>query len=362
MPEFTPLKIAILSDAIPQRNGAGSYYYDLIENLNEYVKHIELISPGQGGKWDGRVKFPLPGDATQRLSLPAIRKIRKHLDSIKPDIIISATPGPFGLYGKKLARRYKAKFFVGYHTSFEQLTKLFWNPLLGMIIKRYFITINHMLFKKASAVVANSEDMLDNARGFGARSTRLIGTPIPHQYIAKPLKPYPQQIQKILFAGRLSAEKNIEDILDAVAKLEDIQFSVAGDGPLRGDVEGYSKSHTNLTYHGWTERNRLLDLIDQHDLLILPSHVESFGTIALEAMARGRIVLVSEHCGILNWPDLKQGLYDYPQAESLDAAIQRIVRYSPQELELMAQRARHAAIDLNNWNIDDWLAILSHEY
>jgi glycosyltransferase involved in cell wall biosynthesis len=362
MPKSTQLKIAILSDAIPERNGAGSYYFDLIENLQEYVEHIELISPGPEKRWQGWFDMPLPGDATQHIAIPAFKIIRTHLDRVKPDVIIAATPGPFGLYGKRLAKRYRAKYFVGYHTSFEKLTRLFWNPVQAFLIKRYFIMMNHMLFKTADVVVANSEEMLENARKYDAPKTRLIGTPLPHNYISRPLSNSPGGIDNILFAGRLSAEKNIEGLLNTAEQLGSLRFSIAGDGPLRGDIEAYSDNHSNLAYYGWKERDELLEIIDEHDLLVLPSHVESFGTIALEAMARGRIVLVSENCGIVNWPDLKQGLYHYSEDEGLSAAIQRIASLDTDELREAGERARSAAIALNNWNIDDWLSILIHEY
>lgn len=358
MTRDSTIKVVILSDALPQRNGAGSYYYDLVENLRDYVGHIELICPGQEAHWHSRISMPLPGDATQHVGFPRFKRIRTHLDAIQPNVIISATPGPFGLYGKKLARRYGARFLVGYHTSFENLTKLFWSPLMGYLIKRYFILMNNMLFKTANAVVANSDEMLANASHFGAPKTRLVATPIPHLYTTKPLAKYPGQVSRILFAGRLSAEKNLEGILRSVDVLPTMQFSIAGDGPLRDVVETADKHHANLTYHGWTEREQLLNLIDEHDLLILPSYVESFGTIALEAMARGRIVLVSEHCGILNWPELKQALYQFSDEEGLTRAIERVASISAEELSLMAENAHEAAMEFNHWNIEDWLKCL----
>ena len=39
------LKIAIFLDSILERNGVGSYYKDLIENLNDQIGDINLINP-----------------------------------------------------------------------------------------------------------------------------------------------------------------------------------------------------------------------------------------------------------------------------------------------------------------------------
>ena len=46
-------------------------------------------------------------------------------------------------------------------------------------------------------------------------------------------------------------------------------------------------------------------------------------------MARQRLVLVSEHCGILDWPGLAEGLFRIRDGEDVTAAIQRIARLSP---------------------------------
>ena len=46
--------------------------------------------------------------------------------------------------------------------------------------------------------------------------------------------------------------------------------------------------------------------MDAADALVLPSELESFGNVALEAMGRGRIAVVTNTCGIVNWPGLAE--------------------------------------------------------
>jgi glycosyltransferase involved in cell wall biosynthesis len=118
-----------------------------------------------------------------------------------------------------------------------------------------------------------------------------------------------------LFAGRLAPEKNLGAVVEAAEALPEMRFMVAGDGPLRQWLTTQAERLPNLEYIGWVKRPRILPLIDDVDALVLPSTVESFGTIALEAMARGRLVVVSSQCGILSWNLLKRGLFQMREDE-----------------------------------------------
>jgi glycosyltransferase involved in cell wall biosynthesis len=98
--------------------------------------------------------------------------------------------------------------------------------------------------------------------------------------------------------------------------------------------------------------------LDSIDVLILPSYVESFGTIALEAMARERMVLVSHGCGILEWPELSRGLFVIREDETVTQAIARIADLDHSVRKKKAQRGRIAAKQLNDWTIKTWLELL----
>ena len=50
------LRVTVLSDAAPERNGVGAYYHDLVEHLGDAGHDAEILCPGTtgGGQWDGR--------------------------------------------------------------------------------------------------------------------------------------------------------------------------------------------------------------------------------------------------------------------------------------------------------------------
>jgi glycosyltransferase involved in cell wall biosynthesis len=99
-------------------------------------------------------------------------------------------------------------------------------------------------------------------------------------------------------------------------------------------------------------------ILDSIDVLVLPSLVESFGTIAMEAMARERMVLVSHGCGILEWPDLSRGLFVIREDETVTQALGRIADLDHSVRKKKAQRGRIAAKQLNDWTIKTWLDLL----
>lgn len=87
--------------------------------------------------------------------------------------------------------------------------------------------------------------------------------------------------------GRLSAEKGVFHLLDAVARLPDgFDVAIVGDGPLRGDIEA------RIDALGLGSRVRLLGnrrdvegLYRGFDVFVLSSLVEAFPMALLEAMA-----------------------------------------------------------------------------
>ncbi len=357
--EADKLRVVIISDALPERNGVGTYYHDLVEYLRDYIEHAELICPYSGvGPWKGRLAFPLPGDRTQKITIPPIRQIHKCIRHIAPHAIIVPTPGPYGLLGVYLAKRYSLNLLVGFHTNFEKLTDLYWNPFFGKFSRTFLRAFHKFFFRHSSLVLANSKEMAAAARDMGAGRVRLMGTPISRQFLQEPLTPPADGLNRILFAGRLAAEKNLHSVIAAARELPNIQYLIAGDGPLRDLVITQSRNLSNLTYLGWLARSSMPATLDSVDMLILPSQVESFGTAALEAMARNRIVLASEKCGIFDWPSLNGNIFRLGKTESVTDAIRRIAQLDHQQWREKAEGACKAARQFNDWTISNWIEIL----
>jgi glycosyltransferase involved in cell wall biosynthesis len=107
-----------------------------------------------------------------------------------------------------------------------------------------------------------------------------------------------------LMASRLVERKGVEVAL-ASAKLVDKPLWIAGDGPLRGQVEQAAlQSGGKVRYVGWAGRQEMARLLAGARSLWLPSlWAEPFGIAGLEALAAGLPVLASRVGGVAEWLD-----------------------------------------------------------
>lgn len=359
-PALCELRVAIVSDAAPGRNGVGAYYADLLEQLAPRMASVSLFSPRvEAGRWQAGWTLPLPGDRTQKLCFPNPRGLRRELIEAAPHLVIVATPGPYGLTGARLADRLGLPVLAGFHTAFEQLSELYWhNSWRGKVVHGLFERSHRYLFTRARAVLGNSEVMLALARRLGAARTELIGTPLSAEFATSPRPGYGGDLKRVLFAGRLAAEKNLSAVIEAARAHPDLLVSVAGDGPERERMRRAAAELPNLRLLGWLDRAALRAEVDHHDLLLLPSHFESFGTIALEVMARERPVLVSDGCGIAHWPGLSEGLSVIGSAETVAGALDRLRAESPATRRERARQAARLALALNERCLGHWAELM----
>ena len=353
------LRVVVVSDAAPQRNGVGTYYSDLVAHLDTRVAAIRLIANGSEGPaiphWH---ETALPGDATQRIALPSPSALRRAIADAAPEVVIVATPGPYGVLAGLMARRLGARLIFGLHTDYEALAGLYWGRLRGALNRVAMRGINRILFRRAGVVVSNSAHMHQLARAKGARHAIRVNTPIPRDFLDAPLAPLRIPPRRILFVGRLAAEKRVEAIIEAAEAHPGLGFRIAGDGPLRAEVEAAAARLGNLEYVGWLDRDRLLGMLDDSDLLVLPSKVEAFGTVALEAMVRGRLTLVSPGCGITDWPELADGLLVMDSEQTVAAALAGVLALPPDALEARAQAARERSARMARQCVDEWMALI----
>ena len=357
-PSAGALRVLICCDAAVERNGVGSYYGDLIEQLGDHLGAIELIAPGHGPKpW---LSFPLPGDRTQQAALPSPMRMRAAFRAFAPEVVIIATPGPYGMTGARLARQSNVPFIYGFHTHFEALSALYWGRLMTRLATHYLESRNRKLFKHSALVLAHSDSMVELARNLGAPRAELAATLLPGRF-DQAAEPSSGPLRRILFVGRLAAEKRIDRLLDAAAQRPDLAFSFAGRGPLTETVIEAEKRLANVHHLGWVERDRIPALLAEHDALVLPSDVESFGTVALEAVACARPAVVSRHCGIGEWPQLATALYDFDpeQPNALTGALDELVALPEAERRQRARAGVEAYARIREEGRARWLATLA---
>ena len=101
----------------------------------------------------------------------------------------------------------------------------------------------------------------------------------------------------VLYFGRLSPEKGVDDLLRAIARLPQARLIIAGDGPQRAELQTLAASLglSNIEFAGHLAPAQRDALIAQSRFTVLPSHAyETLGKTILESYAQGRAVVASD--------------------------------------------------------------------
>ena len=110
------LKITIFLDSILERNGVGSYYKDLIENIKNRVGSIDLINP-DNEEFTHNFRPGFPGDNSQKLHFPKVFTILNYIKQHKPDVIILPMVAPFSWLGFFIAKTQKIPYYFVVHNN-----------------------------------------------------------------------------------------------------------------------------------------------------------------------------------------------------------------------------------------------------
>lgn len=102
----------------------------------------------------------------------------------------------------------------------------------------------------------------------------------------------------VLALSRLHKKKGLDTLLYAAKLVPDAIFWLAGEGPLRDDLEKLSRKlgvESRVRFLGWrTDRGALLRAAS---VCVLPSRYEPFGTVILEAWAAGTPLVAAKSAG-----------------------------------------------------------------
>ena len=153
----------------------------------------------------------------------------------------------------------------------------------------------------------------------------------------------------ILFVGRLVEQKNVSLLLRATARCvaagTRVSLGVAGDGPLRADLESeVDELGIRSSVHFFGHRPDAHRLIRSSDLVVLPSLREGLSNVVMESMLAGKPVIVSAVGG--NGELIDDGvsgiLFPSGDVDALAAAIATLAS-SPALRREMGAAGRHKA-------------------
>jgi glycosyltransferase involved in cell wall biosynthesis len=148
---------------------------------------------------------------------------------------------------------------------------------------------------------------------------------------------------RVLYAGRLTAEKAPAELFQALAELDGVELTVAA--PESEYAALTARAELSRVHHlGWLSRPRLWSEFYRHDLLVVPStRLEAFGLVAVEAQARGLPVLYRPVDGLTEVLGGSAQAVSANGGGSVPAAVQRLRRDPHALADLRARGLVNAA-------------------
>jgi len=113
----------------------------------------------------------------------------------------------------------------------------------------------------------------------------------------------PSPVFKLLFFSRIEEKKGLDLLINALATVTvPYTLTVAGDGET-GYVDSLKKLaaeiglEDKIDWIGFQNENKF-EILQAHDLFVLPSYDENFGNAVIESLSTGTAVLISEEVGL----------------------------------------------------------------
>jgi len=120
---------------------------------------------------------------------------------------------------------------------------------------------------------------------------------LPHFQPVKQVVERNPEHAPLVYFGRLSPEKGVDDLLHAMQRLPDLKLVVAGDGPELGRLQQMSRELglANVEFAGQLRGAALEQAVAGSRFTVLPSHAyETLGKTILESYAEGRAVVATD--------------------------------------------------------------------
>jgi D-inositol-3-phosphate glycosyltransferase len=299
------VKVVVLTTSYPRYPGdaAGRFVADAVEHVRAKGVDIDVVSPASFRHFGVAYGGGVPSNLRRPWRLPLLPAFlasftRAARHASRDADLVHAHWWPAGAVARLAGRPYVVQLWG---TDVELVRRI--APLRPAARR---------VVGSARLVICASQALADEARRLGARDVRVIpsGVEVPDEVEPEDDPPH------VLYAGRLSPEKGV---LDLLAAANGLPLVIVGDGPLRAQVPQAV---------GFVPHDELSRRYGRAAVVACPSHREGFGVVAAEAMAHGRPVVASAVGGLLDLVSHEEtGLLVPPgDAEALRTALDRLLR------------------------------------
>ena len=261
----------------------------------------------------------------------------------------------------------RSQWAVPHVTTFHTLARTKLNARAGESESDLRVRVEGTIMEEADAiVVSTSQEAQDIARLYGTPRHKVSVVPAgvdtelfrPSDWYEARRNLGLMRRNVVLYVGRIEPLKGLDILMGAMACIEDISdisLVVVGGSPGADDEMGRLRALSRelgiadrVIFTGAVSHAELPQYYNAADVFVLPSHYESFGLVALEAMACGTPVVASRVGGLTSF--ISDGLTGYlipwrcpePFARRIETLLS-----NPILRNTMGQAARSRAIGMS---------------
>lgn len=235
-------------------------------------------------------RFGLPSKSYS-LFLPLFyRKELKSVDFLKTNQMSGAWVAVLAkwLYKKKLILR------CGYEWLLlsERLNKSTWKRKIIYLVEK-------VAYKTADKIILTSkEDKKFVTKRFRINPEKIEIIPNYIDVDLFKILNVPKEKNRIIFVGRLEEEKNLFNLIEAIANIP-VKLVLIGSGSLKQKLKEFSKEQkANVEFKENIANEKLPEDLNKSEIFILPSFYEGCPKTLLEAMSCGLAVIGTKVAGV----------------------------------------------------------------
>ena len=361
-PPPRPEHLAVFSDSLGKIDGVATWCRRFGQQASRAGRSVWFPRcAAEGAAPDGDAlpavaRFDLPMYAGFELTLPSLVATIDRLWQKRITHVELSTPGPMGLVGLAAARLLRLPVTATYHTELPELVEsLTGEPQVAGFARAYV----RWFYRSVDRIHAISEGSRAKlvAMGIPAEKVRLMPVSVdPSDFTPARAEPGvfarlgadPGDRPVVLSVGRISPEKNLPLIIEAVERLQHRDappvLVVVGDGPARAELEGRCEGKPFVRFVGFRQGEVLRSLYASASAFAFASAIDTLGLVNLEAMASGLPLLVPRGAAIGD--SLEDGVTAivYEPTPSALAEALRSVLEDPARAAALSENARRHAI------------------
>ncbi len=219
--------------------------------------------------------------------------------------------------------------------------------------------IRRVLHYAADAFIVTGESGARYLRSLGVAEQKIFKvayTTDINRFVVCPLVRAEERGWSLLYVGQLIERKGLMEFLAVLSRWanqhshRNVEFVLAGDGPLRKDLERFpAPRNLKVLLLGNVDYRDLPRIYARAGIFVLPSLADTWGVVVNEALASGLPVLGSVHAQAVSElvEDGVNGWTFRPEdGDAIYAALERALHTSWGQLEGMRQDARATAARL----------------